>query len=98
MKKRGQVRRAGDSRLEDQNVAVEEIVQIQRRMLELGGLDATWVDVSEICSFRIFKEERARCDRPQLEKVVLEGALCRDDGCSIWIACVCTALSYARCH
>ena len=37
--KRGQVRRAGDSRLEDHNVAVKDIVQMQRRTLELvGGL------------------------------------------------------------
>ena len=38
MKKRGQVRRAEDSRLVDHNVAVKEIVQTQRLTLELGRL------------------------------------------------------------
>ena len=81
MKKRGQVRRAGDSRLEDHNVAVKEVAQIQRRTLELCGLDAT--RVNEIFSFGRFKEKLAPYDRPQVEEVCVGpcSTSSRDYGC-----------------
>ena len=54
------MRRAEDSRLEDHNVAVEEIVQNQRRMFEMGGMDASRFDVNEIFFFGRFTEDSLR--------------------------------------
>ena len=47
--------------MEDHNVAWEEIVQIQRLMLELGGLDAK--RVSEIISIGRFTDDTLRQGR-----------------------------------
>ena len=66
--KRGQVRKAGDSQLEDHNVAVKEIVQMQRRTLELvGGLGC---DAGERDLFlRKIQGKAGSIERPQVEEV-----------------------------